>query len=119
MRKEVCLSCQTRIAPGTDFCPGCGMAISNFARNNHGWRYRFAMIGGKRRAPGEPSTFVKLKWLPFVFAVAMMIVTLASIPGPVGVGAAVVVAVVSLVACSMFQSHVAASIESEKRDRAS
>jgi len=90
------------------------MAISAFARTNVGWRYRFATVGGKRRKPGELSTFAKLKWLPFVFAIAMMIVTLAAVPGPVGVGAALVVAIVAMVTCSMFQSHVVASIEAER-----
>ena len=115
MSKEACLSCQTPIRRGTDFCPTCGMAISNFARNHHGWRYRFAMIGGKRRAPGEPSTFVRLKWLPFVFALMMMGVTLASVPGVAGAVAAAVVAAVALVACGMVQSRAAAAIEREKR----
>jgi hypothetical protein len=116
MRMQVCLSCHTPLTPGTDYCPECGMAISHFARSNIGWSYRFAMAGGKRRKPGELSTFVRLKWLPFALGAVMMGVTLAAAPGTVGVVLAPIVAIVALAACSMFQSYVAAAIEAEKTD---
>jgi len=71
-------------------------------------------MGGNRRKPGELPTFAKLKWLPFVFAVVMMVVTLAAVPGTVGVALAPVVAIVALVTCSMFQSRMVAVAEAEK-----
>ena len=119
MGKQICLRCQEPITRPVDHCPRCGLPIGAGARNwvkGHRWVDRFAAMGGNRRKPGELSTFAKLKWLPFVFAIAMMIVTLAAVPGVVGVAAAAVVAMVALVTCSMIQSHGVAIAEAERAE---
>ncbi|MHC4955164.1 MAG: hypothetical protein ACYTGZ_15015 [Planctomycetota bacterium] len=117
MGRELCVRCQTPVTPGQDFCPTCGVETGVAARTlGHFYRgARFAMMGGRRRRPGEHSTFVRLRWLPAAFGVFAVVITVAAFPSRIGVGVGTVVGAVAFFAVTFYRYAVEAQ---EKREDA-
>jgi len=110
---ELCIRCQTPVVPGQDLCAHCGLATGVDARQGGGLATD-EFVRGWRRRPGEPSTFVRARWLPAVVALFMFAAALAAAPdSPV---AAPVVAVIAYALCTLVRARLVAMAKNESAD---
>ena len=117
MGTRVCVRCQTPVVLGADFCAHCGEAVGHVARDLPQFRMaRYALEGGTHRAPGQMTTFAKLRWLPFPLAAVIFVATFDAIPGMAGAIAAPVMSLVAFGACAFLQARSRAMVRREREE---